>query len=135
MLLARALVNVESTAGVIDPELTLAELARPLLPELRHSLLLDPHTLEEAWHRNRFDYLELALELPDLLPELAERLRGGASDGVAAAPPAPRGLGIASALAAGVAGGLIGAALSRRRQHGQLSPPRAAQLRGRRPIP
>ncbi|MHB1244316.1 MAG: ABC1 kinase family protein, partial [Gaiellaceae bacterium] len=65
MLLARALVNVESTASVIDPELTLAELARPLLPELRHSLLLDPHTLEEAWHRNRLDYLELALELGD----------------------------------------------------------------------
>jgi ubiquinone biosynthesis protein len=115
MLLARALVNVESTASVIDPGLTLAELARPLLPELRHSLLLDPHTLEEAWQRNRFDYLELALELPDLLPELAERLRGGASDSVAVAPPAPRGRGITGALAAGVAGGLIGAALSRRR--------------------
>ena len=38
MLLVRALVNVESTASVVDPELTVAKLAHPLLPELRHSL-------------------------------------------------------------------------------------------------
>lgn len=75
MLLARALVNVEATAMVVDPSLTLAELARPLLPELRRALFLDPRVLEEVWRKNRFDYLELALELPELLPELAARLR------------------------------------------------------------
>jgi ubiquinone biosynthesis protein len=75
MLLARALVNLEATAAVVDPGLSLAELARPLLPELRRALLLDPRALEEAWHENRFEYLNLALELPDLLPELASRLR------------------------------------------------------------
>ncbi len=116
MLLARALVTVESTANVIDPELTLADLARPYLPELRRSLLLDPHTLEDAWKRNRFDYLELALELPDLLPELVARMRSGGSE-VAVPPPAPRGLGLVGVLTAGLAGGLVGAALS----HGRRS--------------
>ena len=85
MLLARALVTVESTALIVDPKLTLAELARPLLPELRRELLLDPQQLEEAWQRNRFENLELALDLPDLLPELTARLR----DGPSATPPAP----------------------------------------------
>jgi ubiquinone biosynthesis protein len=88
LLLARALVNVESTALVVDPTLTLAELSRPLLPELRRELLLDPEQLEEAWKRNRFEYLELALDLPDLLPELVSRLRDGTSP-LSAARPAP----------------------------------------------
>ena len=108
MLLARSLVNLESTVSVIDPELSLAELARPLLPELRRSLLLSREAVEEAWRENRFDYLDLALEVPDLLPELVARLRG---DGQASAPlPAPRrGARLAAApLAAGfVAGALV----------------------------
>jgi ubiquinone biosynthesis protein len=89
MLLARALVNIEATAMLVDPELTLAELARPFIPELRRSLFLDPRLAQEAWQRNRFEYLELALELPDLLPELAARLRDGHAQAApaAAAPP------------------------------------------------
>ena len=77
MLLARSLVSLEATASVVDPALDLATLSRPLLPGLRRALVLDPKALEEAWRENRFEYLELALELPDLLPELAERLRDG----------------------------------------------------------
>jgi ubiquinone biosynthesis protein len=116
MLLARALVNVEATALVVDPELTLAELARPLLPELRRSLFLDPHALEEAWRRNRYEYLELALDLPDLLPELAGRLRDGAST---APPPVPARrpawLPFTGAFAAGALAAALGAATSRRK--------------------
>ena len=114
MLLARALVNLEATAAVVDPALSLAELARPLLPELKRALLLDPRSLEEAWHENRFEYLELALELPDLLPELAERLR----DGGAPAGPAPEHgpsrpwLGLAGGLLAGAVAARV---LGRRR--------------------
>ncbi len=85
MLLARALVNIEATAAVIDPALDLAELARPLLPELKRSLLLDVNALEESWRTNRFEYLALALELPDLVPAL---LRGQTP---AAPPPAADG--------------------------------------------
>jgi len=76
MLLARSLLVLESTAMIIDPDLVLADVARPLLPELRRWLLFDPHNLEEAWRRNRFEYMELAFDLPDLLPELVARLRG-----------------------------------------------------------
>lgn len=64
MLLSRSLVNLEATASVVDPALDLATLARPLLPKLRRALVLDPRALEEAWRENRFEYLDLALELP-----------------------------------------------------------------------
>lgn len=106
MLLARALVNLEASAAVVDPALSLAELARPFLPELRRALLLDPRALEEAWHANRFEYLELALELPDLLAELASRLGSpnqSTADRVPCAVRLPAWLPILGALAAGAA--------------------------------
>lgn len=84
MLLARALVTLEATAMIIDPQLNLAELARPLLPELRHILLPSPQTVREHWHHHRFDYLHLAIELPALLPEAIARLREGPTN-----PPPP----------------------------------------------
>ena len=75
MLLTRALVTLEATAMIIDPQLNLSELARPLLPELRRALLPGPQTLAEHWHTHRFDYLGLAVELPALLPEAITLLR------------------------------------------------------------
>jgi ubiquinone biosynthesis protein len=76
MLLARALVSLEATAMIVDPQLNLAELIRPLLPELRSILMPRPQAIEEHWHRYRFEYLDLAAELPSLLPEAIARLRG-----------------------------------------------------------
>lgn len=75
MLLTRALVSLEATATIVDPRLDLSELAGPLLPELRRTLLPGPHALEEHWRQHRFDYLSLAVELPALLPEMISRLR------------------------------------------------------------
>jgi len=75
MLLARALVNLEATAMIVDPQLNLAELTRPLLPELRNILIPTPAALDEHWHRYRFEYLDLAAELPALLPQAIARLR------------------------------------------------------------
>jgi len=77
MLLARALVTLEATAMLVDPQLNLAELARPLLPDLRRMLLPSPQALEEHWRVHRFEYLSLAVELPALLPEAVTRLRQG----------------------------------------------------------
>ena len=119
MLLARSLVNLESTASVVDPALDLATLARPLLPGLRRALVLDAGSLEEAWHDNRFEYLALALELPDLVPELVERL------GRAEVPEVSRadggaGMGIAAAALAGAAAGYVtsrAAQWTHRRRH------------------
>ena len=112
MLLARSLVNLEATASVIDPALDLATLARPLLPKLRRALVLDPKSLEEAWRENRFEYLELVLELPDLLPELAERLRDGRTPIGAPGQPGPSSnpwIGLARGFLAGaIAAGLLG---------------------------
>jgi ubiquinone biosynthesis protein len=104
MLLARALVSLEATAMIVDPQLNLAELIRPLLPELRNILMPGPRTLEEQWHRYRFEYLDLAAELPSLLPEAVARLRAQPTR-----PPPPaqrpatrRWLPLAGAFAAGL---------------------------------
>jgi ubiquinone biosynthesis protein len=113
MLLARALVNLEATAMIVDPQLNLAELTRPLLPELRNILMPSSQTLEEHWHRYRFEYLDLAAELPALLPAAVARLREESTR----PPPQPqhpttrRWLPLTGAFAAGV--GL--AALARKR--------------------
>ena len=116
MLLARALVNLEATAEVVDPELNLAALARPLLPELRRTLLLDATALEEAWHSNRFEYLALALELPDLLPELVARLGQPEIPQLATARSRTSGTAgpLAAAVLAGAAGGYVAAQAARR---------------------
>ena len=117
MLLARALVNLEATAMIVDPQLSLAELARPLQPELRHILLPSPQALQEHWHRHRFEYLDLALELPGLLPEAIARVREGPArfppPPAAAARPALRWLPLSGAFAAGA--GLAALARKRRR--------------------
>ena len=115
MLLARALVNIEATAMIVDPSLTLAELARPLLPEMRRALFLNPQALEETWRNNRFDYLELALELPDLLPELAAQLRQ-AKPQPEPAVPVPQGWSRGVLFAAGLAGGLMALSAARHRR-------------------
>jgi ubiquinone biosynthesis protein len=88
LMLARALVTLEATAMIIDPQLNLAELARPLLPELRHILLPSPQALRDHWHQHRFDYLHLAVELPALLPEAIARLREGPTRPPPPPPPA-----------------------------------------------
>ncbi len=116
MLLARALVTLEATAMIVDPQLNLAELARPLLPELRHLLLPSRQALEEHWQTHRFEYLSLAVELPALLPEAINRLREGPVR-PPAPPPAPssamrRCLPLSAAFAAGA--GLAAYACKRR---------------------
>ena len=114
MLLARCLVNLEATAMIVDPQLNLAELARPLLPELRHILRPGPEALQEHWNRYRFEYLDLAAELPALLPEAIARLREQPAPPPPAAQPGfGRWLPLAGAFAAGA--GL--AALARKRRH------------------
>ena len=116
MLLARALVNLEATAMIVDPQLNLAELARPLLPELQHILRPNPEALQQQWHRYRFEYLDLAAELPALLPEAIARLREQSTPPPppAAPPTFRRWLPLAGAFAAGA--GL--AALARKRRPG-----------------
>jgi len=117
MLLARSLVTLEATAMIVDPQLNLAELARPLLPELRRTLLPSRQSLEEHWQRYRFDYLSLAVELPDRLPEAIARLNQPPVR-PPIAPPPPRSdvrryLPLGAAFAAGA--GLAALARKRRR--------------------
>jgi len=117
MLLARALVNVEATATLVDPELTLAELSEPLLPQLRRWLLLDRDAIETAWRHGRSDLLELAYELPELVHELAGH---GHNAAIPAPPQSPRGQGRDGrvALAVGVMIGLLARRLASPRGRG-----------------
>jgi hypothetical protein len=46
---------------------------RPLVAEVRSGLLPGPRQLRDALERRRFDYLQLMLELPDLLLESSSR--------------------------------------------------------------
>lgn len=116
MLLARSLVTLEATAVVVDPTVTLAELTRPLLHELRHTLRLSPEALADAVHENRFEYLALALELPDLAAGLMERLAVGAAEvqDTTTVTPRPR-VRWRSLAGAGVLGVSLGRCLLRRR--------------------
>ncbi len=103
MLLGRALVTMEATAMIVDPQVNLSELARPLLPELRHILMPSPRALEEQWEQHRFEYLSLAIELPALVPDLIGRLRRGpvTPAPVVARPAGRRWLPLSAAFAAG----------------------------------
>lgn len=114
MLLARALVHLEATAAIIDPDLGLADLLDPLLPELRSKLMPGKAELEELWSSAAMDYLALATEVPTVLPHLLDRLMANSLN--PPSPAAPRSLrsGRAAAIssrtaaliAAAVAGGL-----------------------------
>ncbi|MCP9618762.1 AarF/UbiB family protein [Nocardia otitidiscaviarum] len=93
MLLCRSLVTLESTARVIRPDLDLSTLLRPLLPQLLLALLPTPANLWATLREQRIDYLALALDMPDLLVDLADTLRHrGVLDQLTAAvaPPPPR---------------------------------------------
>ena len=120
MLLARALVNLESTATLIDEDFSLQRVARDLLPQLRRSLLGDVASPAEAWARHRFDYLDLALDLPDLVPELLARLTESSRDERSDVPTPQAGssrrrLGLATLALGAVAGSTIAGRISRRR--------------------
>lgn len=117
MLLARALVTLEATAMIVDPQLNLAELARPLLPELRHMLLPSPQALEEHWRTHRFKYLSLAVELPAVLPEAITRLRQGPVRPPAPGPSPPSAMRRCLPLSAAFAAGAALATVARKRRH------------------
>lgn len=112
MLLARALISLEATAALVDPSLTIVKLARDLLPELRTMVLPSGTQLEQLWTANRFDYLALALELPELLPHLREALR---SDTGTALPAPEARVGWPAVLLGAGAGAALTALITRRR--------------------
>jgi hypothetical protein len=66
-------------------------------------LLPGPRALRQHWDQHRFDYLNLAIELPALLPEAISRLREGPTrPPPPAANPPRRWPSLSGAFAAGV---------------------------------
>jgi ubiquinone biosynthesis protein len=77
LLVARALVGLEATTSLVVPERSFRELLEPLIADVRDAVLPNRALLKEALERRRLEYLELALDLPDLLPDLARRWGNG----------------------------------------------------------
>lgn len=77
VLVARALVGLEATTTLVVPERSFRQLLEPLVDDVRDAVLPDLTQLKGALEHRRFDYLQLALELPDLLPDLVRRLGNG----------------------------------------------------------
>jgi ubiquinone biosynthesis protein len=81
VLVARALVGLEATTTLVVPERSFRELLEPLVGDIRDAVLPSVAQLKDVLEHHRFDYLQLALDLPDLLgdllPDLARRLRNG----------------------------------------------------------
>ena len=78
MLLARALVNLEATAGVVDPELDLTRLIRPLQPGLRATRLPGRSSLPPG-KRSTCSVSGTGLAVPSV-PAPADDLRQQPSD-------------------------------------------------------
>jgi len=106
MLLARALVTLESTAALIDPEVRLTELAEPVLPDLRRLLWPSADGLGRVWEETRLDWLALALEIPESLPHLVGN-PDTVRDAVVPPPARSRWLEVAGLVAAGLAGAAV----------------------------
>lgn len=90
MLLARALVHLEATAALIDPDVSFADLLGPLLPQVRRALMPSRTDIEQAWSENWMEYLGLLTDLPEALPHLSALLEGSSSDAQPALPPRTR---------------------------------------------
>lgn len=120
LLVARALVGIDATATLIAPDVAFADLVRPLLGDLRATLLPGPHQLQEAVERRRFDYLQLALELPDLLPDLlVARGAAPATPNASVRSRPATGLLALAAATGGAAGAVVGSITARRRRDGR----------------
>lgn len=55
------------------PERSFRELLEPLVADVRDAILPNKAQLKEALERRWLEYLELTLDLPDLLSDLARR--------------------------------------------------------------
>ena len=124
MLVARALIGLEATAELIAPHQPFTELLAPLTADIRGVLFPDAAQLQHLLQHHKYDYLQLALELPDLLPTLINRLTQGPGDPPHQQPPPvsrrSRPAWVVLGAAAGVAAGhILGAAGPRRRTGGR----------------
>ncbi len=76
VLVARALVGLEATTTLVVPERSFQQLLEPLVDNVRGAVLPHGAQLKDIVMQHRYEYLQLALELPDLLPDLARRVLG-----------------------------------------------------------
>lgn len=120
MLVARALIGLDATASLVSPEQSFRQLLEPLIDDVRASVLPDIAQLKKIMEQRRFDYLQLALDLPDLLPDLVLRWQNGSTSRPGPAPtartsrPSPVWLILAAAAASAAAAELAGRRAARR---------------------
>lgn len=64
-----------ATTALVVPERSFHQLLGLLITNVCDAVLPNTTQLTDIWERRRFDYLQLALDLPDLLHDLAQRLQ------------------------------------------------------------
>lgn len=114
MLVARALVGLDATTTLVVPERSFRQLLEPLVGDVRNAVLPHGTQIKDIVESHRFAYLQMALDLPDLLPDLARRYRHrSAATGINPAPARTVALRpvwfLCAAAAAGAAAGRIAA--------------------------
>jgi ubiquinone biosynthesis protein len=122
ILVARALVGLDATTTLVVPERSFRQLLEPLIGDVRAAVLPNGAQLKDIVERRKFDYLQIVLDLPDLLPDLVRRYQGGVPTPtpLPSTPRPARGSGPvwAAAVAASVAWGLATARARRQRPPG-----------------
>lgn len=88
ILVARALIGLDATAHLMIPDRSFNQLLEPLVADIRRAVLPNGSQLKAVVARQKFGYLQLALDLPDLLPDLARRVQHS-SAAVRERPPVP----------------------------------------------
>ena len=96
---------------MIDEHFVLRDVLRELLPDVRRALIGDLTSPAEAWERHRFDYLDVLLDLPDLVPDLLTRIVAASHDGGTGPPEPPARPAHRAAVAAFALGAATGLAL------------------------
>ncbi len=90
VLLARALISLEATVVRLQPGAKLTDRLSPSLPELKSLLLPSVASLKAAFSARSYDYLALALDLPEVLANLVPELtRPGVPPPAPPRPPPP----------------------------------------------
>lgn len=78
MLVARALVGLDATTTLVVPQRSFRQLLEPLVGDVRAEVLPDRAQLKDIVERRRFDYLQIVMDLPELLPDLVRLYQSGA---------------------------------------------------------
>lgn len=75
LLVTRALIGLDATAHLMLPGRSFDDLLAPLVPNIRRAVLPDGTQLKDLLAGHHFGLLQLAADLPDLVPDLVRQVQ------------------------------------------------------------